>query len=271
MQLIPCFAAGNDLPASYFDWLALCVESMPAEELPAVELLRACNDFIHLSTLERRSAFKDGQPATADLIQKALDVDAGLEAWESSTSGKWTFEVGEGKLPPEACFHGQYHLYSDMWTARTWNHYRWARALSIQTVLRLLSDYPKSARPLIFAAKQQRCLSEVKRLAEDVMISIPSHYKHPILTLYQRDLITSEGGSGVGVSGVPATLHHLTVACSGPGVPQEHLDWAINMLDTIWGDMGIMQAKSLGGVLRKRRDAIQHPVDSVILKREPVY
>ena len=260
------------LPASYFGWVAAGTESMPEDEKPAGVLLPIITRFVHLSAYARSNVFGDGRRDSADLIEQALQLDAELERWEREATGKWVFTLHEDKeLPAKACFHGRYHVYADMWAARIWSHHRWARILVNQMILEFVDTYPTSGVRTVSAAQQSRCLAEIRRLARDVLISVPTHVKHPLLTADQRAKIQTHGGSGAGAAGVPATLFHLKVAACAPGVPREYWTWALSIMETVWGDMGMLQAKSLAEVLRAHQDALQRGSADGILKIEPVW
>ena len=245
---------------------------MPESERPASFLLGIITRFVHLSAFARRGVFSDGRPNSADLIEQALQLDAELEKWERGAAGKWVFTLhDDAKLPPEASFHGQYHIYADMWAARIWSHYRWARILVNQMILEFVDTYPMSSLRIVSAAQQSRCLEDIRRLAQDVLVSIPTHVKHPLLTADHRTIIQTHGGSGAGAAGVPATLFHLKVAACAPGVPHEYWKWALSIMETVWADMGMLQAKSLAEVLRAHQDALHRGTADGILKIEQAW
>lgn len=99
-------------------------------------------------------------------------------------------------------------------------------------------------------AKQQNILATIRRVARDLLVSIPTHYRHPRLERKHRDLIDkTSGGAGIGVAGVPNLLFQIQVAGSAPGVPRHYTAFARNMLETIFADTGMLQARGLAETL----------------------
>ncbi len=255
MQLVPSLYSGADLPPTYHEWVTLGSHGMAPHEQPATELLATISQFVCFSSQVRRYSLVDGEPKTTVVVREALQLDSELAAWEIATSGEWQFSTLEDdSLPPAACFGHRYHIYSDVWIARVWNYYRWARILVCQTILDSAEKYPLSIAGLVTAAQQQHLLVTIRRLAEDILVSIPSHWHHPAMSLAQREKVQSGGRSGTGATGVPATLFHLKTAGGGSGVPYEFWKWSVDLLDTVWAVMGMLQAKSLAEVLRAHRD-----------------
>ncbi len=137
-------------------------------------------------------------------------------------------------------------------------------------MLDFLHRYPTSARAIVSKAEEQKYSDRVKRLAEDILVSMPSHWKHPALSPSQRDKLHIYGAVGTGAQGVPATLFHLQTAAAAPGVSYELWKWSADVLDTVWANMGMLQAKTLGDALRTNRD-FRSREDEVrrIVKQEP--
>lgn len=211
------------------------------------------------------------------VIRQLLAVDSDLEQWEASQTGKWRYQVRRHPgLPPEAVFRNQYHRYSDVWTSRTWNHYRWARILANQTILELAERYPASAAAAAAAASASASVSPspspsppgqqgqqgrahhtiIRRLAVDVLTSAPTHYKHPRLTREHLDVVQTHGGAGAGAVGIPHLMFQLQVAACAPGVPRDVWRWALEFMETAWGELGMMHVRSLSDVLRSHRASL---------------
>lgn len=255
IQLVPSLYSGADLPPMYYEWVALGSHGMAPHEQPATELLATISRFVRLSSRVRRHSLVDGEPKTVAVVLEALQLDSELAAWETATGGEWQFSrLEDSDLPPAACFGRRYHIYSDVWIARVWNYYRWARILVGQTILESAQKYPLSVAGYVTATLQQHLLATIRRLAEDILVSIPSHWHHPALSPAQRDRVQSDGRTGTGATGVPATLFHLKTAGGAPGVPYEFWKWSVDALDTVWAVMGMRQAQSLVEVLRAHHD-----------------
>lgn len=100
------------------------------------------------------------------------------------------------------------------------------------------------------AAEQQKILATIRRVARDLLVSIPTHYRHPRLERKHRAYIDkTSGGAGIGVAGVPNLLFRIQVAGSAPGVPRHYTAFARNMLETIFADTGMLQARGLAETL----------------------
>jgi hypothetical protein len=276
-MFIPCQVAGVPLPSIFYESIALSnfkVGQYDPYDRPAKELTVTISRYVHLSAYVRRHTLGDGQKQTSLVIQQALQLDAQLEMWERSQEGKWRFGLlsGHPDLPTDAVFQGQLHTYTDQWIARVWNHYRWARILVNELLLDFVQRCPESSLPLISAAQQARCLHVTRRLVEDLLVSLPTHWRHPSLSEAQRRIIQeTSGGAGVGAAGIPSLLHQLKVAACAPAVPLEHWQWALGIMDAVWSEMGMLQARSLGEVMRAHRDKVKLEQPEGILRRAPHY
>lgn len=199
-------------------------------------------------------------------MQQLLAVDAEMDGWESSQEGKWKYEVvSSPDLPREAVFRGNYHRYSDVWASRIWNHFRWARLLTNQRILELAAESPRTAssagsKPPGIPFQEERVRETVRRLAVDVLTSVPTHYRHPRLSWEELDTVQTHGGAGSGAFGIPHLTFQLRVAACAPGVPYDVWRWALDILETVWAELGMLHAKSLAEVLRKHRDKLDREI-----------
>lgn len=270
--LIPCLKSGAPMPPNFFDPIRYAITSgfLPEDERPAVALIHTCARFASLNAATRSTAYIDRHDATADVMQKLLSIDDELDTWETSQQGKWLYEIHtDSSLPPEAVFRQTYHRYSDVWTSRIWNHFRWARLLTNQTLLGFVERYPVSAAGVVSLAQQDRCHETIRRMALDVLTSVPTHYKHPRLTYRHLDAIQTHGGAGAGAVGIPHLMFHLQVAACAPGVPLDMWTWAVDLMETAWGELGMLHAKSLAELARYHRAKLDEFMPKRILKIEP--
>ncbi|KAK3692946.1 hypothetical protein B0T22DRAFT_367393 [Podospora appendiculata] len=261
-QLIPCLSAGIALPDIFFDWVTLSENLATPQDKPAAELINTIARFVQLSAFVHSYALSDGRPKTADVMLDLLSLDAALDGWERrQVGGIWavsesTCEPGGFVFPPDGVFENTYHMYTDMWTARVWNHYRWSRNMVNQMLLDYADRYPTSSAPLISAAQQQRSLACVARLSRDALVSIPTHYRHPALKRVHREYFDkTKGGAGMGAAGIPTLLFQIKVPGCAPGVPMHYRLWAMRMLETIWADTGMLQAKAHAEEVRWKVDS----------------
>lgn len=181
----------------------------------------------------------------------------------------WTFAVEcddpADPFPAAAVFRGRFHAYSSMWTARVWNHYRWVRLSTAQMLLEAADRFPQSAAAAGIGAPAVRAAltAAVQRMAAATLASLPTHWRHPALRPAQRARINRKSsGAGIGAAGVPTLLFQIKSAACAPGTPHAHWAWALDVLDTIWRDTGMLQARALAGVVRAHGEAvypIYHP------------
>ena len=251
----PGAASGEGpLPGIFFDWIAMSGKMVSERDRPSAELITIILRFVQLSALVRSRPLVDGQPKTTEVIRQALEIDSQLDSWERRQEGLWavTEERVDGFFPPQAVFDGCYHVYADMFTARVWNHYRWARIMAAQMLLESVARFPASSAPLVPPAQQQLALDRARRLARDILVSIPSHYRHPALQPSHCDYFDrTKGGAVIGIAGIPTLLFEIKVAGCAPGIPRHFRTWALGILETVWADTGMFQAKALADLLRK--------------------
>ena len=124
-----------------------------------------------------------------------------------------------------------------------WDHYRWARILTNEAILELTNRFPESSVLLVSAARGRKCLAVNQMLAESILVSTPSHWCHPHLDGAEMTLVMPSDQAGSGAVGVPVMLHHLGIAACTPGVSTDTFDWAYQLVQSVWGDMGMLHAR----------------------------
>jgi hypothetical protein len=270
--------AGVSLPGTALEWIELSKQSLTPEDLPSAELLLTISRFLQLSANLKRQPLTKSRPVTKKLVSQLMLIDTKLAAWEmqqQKPGSKWVFTTEEAVFPPEAAFRNCFQVYpGGMWAARVWNHYRWARILANQTILELL-DANGTNDPSMGLGFRRGRLETIRRVADDLFASIPTHFRHPRLTRAHRDLLDQTcilppgAGGGIGSAGIPGTMLQLKVAASAPGIPTEYGDWALGVLDTVWAETGMLQARTLAGGLRgylEKRDVVK--IEMVEVKEE---
>ena len=261
------------LPPSFFDLLPLADRMAADVDRPSVELIHIISRLVQLSAFARSQPLQDGQPEVAAMIRKAVEIEEQLDLWEQGQDGIWivTEERADNFFPTDTVFEDSYHVYADMWTARVWKDYRWARIMVNQLLLECVDAFPATSLPLTPPARQQRSFEVIQRVARDTLVSIPTHYRHPGLELAHREHFDrTRGGAGIGAGGVPTLLFSIKVAGAAPGVPHGYWEWALRILETIWADTGMIQAKKLRELLARAKDGRRRRQSAIYIKRESV-
>lgn len=267
-QPVPSMAEGV-LPPAFIDFINLSTTMATPDDLPGVELVSIVTRFVQFSAFIRSRLLTDGRPETFGAIRKALELEEELDAWERRQEGPWTVtedRADPGYFPPDTVFEGCYHTYANMWTARAWTNYRFARILINQLLLESVDRFPSSTLSLVSPAQQRRSYDVIKRVARDTLVSIPTHYRHPKLDIAHREHFDkTKGGAGIGAAQIPTLLFQLKVAGAAPGVPDSYWAWALAMTRTIWADTGMLQAQRLSDLLAKVKEP---PRETVFIKWE---
>lgn len=264
--------SGTTVPSSLHDILNFSSGHRNPIDAPALDLGRLITEFVDLSAYVKNHILSDGRPAAATTLKKMLDLDDQLLNWTKSLPNVWRFSVRhEDGLPRDAVFEGEWHVYRDIWVARIWAHYRWTRTLLQQMVLGLIDSCPTSSLPLVSAAERQDRLDLVCQLSRDTLVSTPVFWRHPLLADKHLMQVEQIGGGGSGAAGVPVLVFQLQTAACAPGVPVSHWEWASSILECIWGDMGMIHAKSMREAMIGYRDKLQqYSADSILTPISPM-
>lgn len=249
------------MPQTAVEWIVRSKASFPPHELSSAELLLILCCFLRLSASLHGQPPTSDSPRTTKLMSNAMMIEEKLAAWEEQNrqaGGPWAYTTEEAALSPECAFGNRYQVYmKGMPSARIWNHYRWARILVNQTLIEL-GDMTQTLDP----RDRDRHLETIRRMVDDLLVSVPTHYRHPRLTQAQRAMIdrtckirnTGLGTGGIGAAGLASLTVQLKVAGKAAGVPREYRQWAHRMLETVWCETGMLQAKMLADELRAHLD-----------------
>ncbi|KAK7403612.1 hypothetical protein QQX98_010624 [Neonectria punicea] len=254
---IPACISNTPLPEPFYEWAAFSSSLLDPEDRPATGLGLMMARFIQISAYIEIHVLSDGRPNTTSILQQLLDLDAEFVEWEQTLGVTWLYRTEKANdLPPTAVFQGQYHVYYDMWAARMWGHYRWARILVNQAIVNFVNNNPLSSLPLISATEHDRRFKIIRELARDVLMSTPSHWRHPLLDDRSTVPVDKPGGAGSGSAGIPIVLFQIKLAACAPGVPAEYWDWVYGVMECIWSDLGMLHAKSMMETMRAHKDAL---------------
>ncbi|KAI0014183.1 hypothetical protein F4779DRAFT_624892 [Xylariaceae sp. FL0662B] len=268
-MFIPCQTTSAALPPAFFDALNVCRDLLHGTpEVCSVDLALTTARFLQISAITERTVLYDERPVTNDIIQQLLLLDAAFESLEDPLFEAYPYSEERGDYPPAAVFRGRWHAYGVVWGVRMWNHYRWARILVNQTLVKFTTRYPVSSHRYISPAQRGRCYSTMRRLAEDILISTPATWHHPILDSETAKKMEVVGPGGAGAVGLPSLLWQLVVAGCAPGVPPEFWDWAHDVLQVVWKDMGMQHASVLAEIMEKHQSAMEKEAINHLLKVE---
>ncbi|KAM5345550.1 hypothetical protein ACJ41O_011411 [Fusarium nematophilum] len=265
---IPAQMSATPLPTPLYEWIAFGGSLLEPSDRPATDLGMLICRFIQTSTYIQTHVFRDGRPHTTSTLQQLLDIDASFAEWDNKLGPTWRYHTEKAdQLPSAAVFEGEYHVYYDMFLARMWGHYRWGRILLNQTIVELVQSYPLSSSSLVPTTECDRRLEIIRTIAREMLVSTPSHWRHPLLSDKSAVPVERIGGAGSGSAGIPILLFQLKVAACAPGVPETYWNWVLGVMECIWSDMGILHAKSMMDAMVAHRDSINSAAAEHGLKR----
>lgn len=246
------------LPSAFFEVLNHCKELLEGSpEVISVEVALATADVVRLSSALHKTAYADGREPISAVLQELLALQDKFDRMEDFLHEAYPFREHQGSdHPPSALFRGRWHTYGEIWAARIWNHYRWARIVLSEMVVRSMVDYPVSGRRFFSAAHCARTLATIQRMAEDTLVSTPAHWHHPVLDKVAARKLGAPGQGGSGAAGVPTLMWHLKIAGCATGVSQELWDWSYAVMQVVWRDMGMQHAIAIADVMEKERAAL---------------
>jgi hypothetical protein len=246
------------LPAGFFECLKLCKGLLEGcIESCAVDLAFVISHLLQLLLDADRATSLDGQPETDEVIQQFLALETEFDRIDGQLQAAYPFTEHQTNEPSAALFRGKWHSYTEIWGARIWNHFRWARLLLGEYIIRFTIDYPRSSARYIPPSHKVRCYSTIEKIAEDMLISTPSHWHHPVLDKATAKRYEAPGQGGAGAAGLPSLLWHLKVSACAPNVPPDLWDWAYDILQVVWRNMGMQHAQALAEVMEEHRKTLQ--------------
>ncbi|TRX89581.1 hypothetical protein FHL15_009490 [Xylaria flabelliformis] len=257
-MFIPTQMTDTPLPPGFFECLKLCKMLLQdCIESCAVDLAFATARLLQLLLTADRATSLDDQQETDNLIQQFLAVETVFERIERQLRAAYPFVENRSEQPSPALFRSKWHSYSEIWGARIWNHYRWARILLGESIIRFTIEYPRSSARYISPPHKVQCYATIERIAEEMLVSTPSHWHHPVLDDATARKYEAPGQGGAGAAGLPTLLWHLKVSGCAPNVPPEFWDWAYDILQVVWKNMGMQHAQALAEVMDEHRKSLQ--------------
>ncbi|KAI8628614.1 hypothetical protein F5Y19DRAFT_107371 [Xylariaceae sp. FL1651] len=253
-MFIPSQMTDIPLPPGFFECLDICKQLLQDSiESCAVDLAIAISCLLPLLAAADKMTYVDGRPTTDALIQQFLAVETMFDRVERQLQEAYPFVEHKDDQPSPAVFRGKWHRYTELWGARIWNHFRWGRLLLEEKIIMFTISCPRSSARYIPPSHKAKCYSIVENTAEAVLISTPSHWHHPLLDDDAARKYEAPGQGGAGAAGLPTLLWHLKVAGCAPNIPLEFWDWAYDILQVVWKDMGMQHALALAEVMEEHR------------------
>ncbi|KAH8808494.1 hypothetical protein F5884DRAFT_753021 [Xylogone sp. PMI_703] len=183
-------------------------------------------------------------------ICEALSLEADLGAWFSSLPPHWKYPT-KSTMPEERDslinFNGEYHVYSDPWSSRIYNNYRWIRIMVNDIILTYLARIAPTSLSVDYSLVQQKSLAVIFSLATDTCISVISQY----YLAMDRTL----NSLGPQMNGIFLIIWPLMIAASGIGVSEDIAEFCIRNLEHIAMHDGVMRALTSVKVVKERRKA----------------
>lgn len=250
------------LPPAFYECIDLCKVLLEGtRESCCVDLATLIAQFVQLYATNEHTSFVDDELTTDGYLRQVLATAALFDDMEDQLMSAYPYLVNHSDdSEPRALFRGQWHTYNEIWGARIWNHFRWARILLNQILVEQADACPISASRCVSPAQRVRAYATIEKMAVDTMISTPSHWHHPVLHKSMARKYEASGQGSGGAVGLPSLLWHLTIASCAPNVPPDLWDWARDIMDVVWKDMGMQHALSLAEVMEQHRGRLAREV-----------
>ncbi|CAG8953200.1 hypothetical protein HYFRA_00003401 [Hymenoscyphus fraxineus] len=168
IALVNSISSNEPIPQPIREWPQQSFKNLDASEAPAVDLVRICSSVVYLDSFAKSNESIDPEI----LIAQARELETALENWEAELPSQWSFSTRPVADIGSDIYDGKAHMYTDLWTARTYNHYRWTRIRVNERLFRMLSEKKLDMMQDGHAKEQQKCLSTILRMAEDICCSI---------------------------------------------------------------------------------------------------
>jgi hypothetical protein len=193
------------------------------------------------------------------IIAALCDLDSEYTEWVSRCPAQFLYSTTTLKERSEEVFSDHYHMYSSLWTATVWNHYRCARILVNELLLDQLG-YVFQNPDICLGLWDNFCLYEnqvqlsngmLLQLSHDICSSVPF-----FMGLDGSSGDKSKRASPKAVSGNLLLWPLYTAACTGM-VSDIMRGWVAGRLRMISDVLGIRQAAPLAQSLGLQQDLLE--------------
>ncbi len=133
-------------------------------------------EFVHLviACCSLRADNKHRTMTPANVLHKALELDAELLAWAVNLPEHWRYHAVRASKSEDA-LEDHYHIYNNLWTANIWNCYRTVRMLINAIIAGSVDALPTSLSSDVHERDQSRLM--ICKLSRDVCASVPFHFR----------------------------------------------------------------------------------------------
>lgn len=188
------------------------------------------------------------------IISTAYELDCDLATWAKSCPLQYVYQTVNLTERVKEVFSDHYHIYSNVWIATTWNHYRCARLLVNEIILdqlgHLYETDPESplfvSHPCYAESQMLESNSTLMHLCGDICASVP----------YFLGVELQGEGS---IRQLPKAMYAnlliwpLYAAAATWLVSDVMMNWVAGRLEWIADVMGIRQAGAHAAFLRKKK------------------
>jgi hypothetical protein len=240
---------------------------------PAADLAKIVSRYTNLSAAVRNSSI-----ASDRIVKEALALERDFNDWQASLPEIWQFTTTKMTDRLEDTFNGvarklnnfwrilpspilpplstqealltphswRLDSYRDLWTARIWNNFRWARILVNELIVVHMAQLGSTCPVADEDTQRKRSLETISKMATDICSSVYSQfYKHAIAEARLNRVPP--------MSGCFLLLFPLSVAASALGVPEEVHNFTIRMLENLGNTLGIKQALTMVPLTKAQR------------------
>lgn len=187
------------------------------------------------------------------LLDRAWDIDAGLERWTESIPAHWEFiRRRDRSWTAEVAFEGRCDVYYDLQVASNWNCYRRTRLVLLECIVQAihaLRPLPRRGEnehgPDPYRHREREALHAIAAISLDMCASVPFHLgtrnlenndvRFPALDDPEAAAIHRQIAPLQGWSSIVLPLSRLV---KSKFIVQEQHDWAVSQYDRICAIVG---------------------------------
>lgn len=238
------------VPKAISEWSMAALEFETDEEAVATHLSEIAIKYCNLQAL--MSSHHDHSNSEY-LVASLCAIDAEYTDLLNKLPVSFIYNTVTLDEPSEDAFSDYYHVYSSVWTANVWNHYRCVRILVNEHILTLLTyilehpeEYASSCDK--FSSYKNQILTSRSRLLElahDICSSVPFFLGYIANQTEHRSQPPPKAVTG------NLLLWPLFIAARAPLVSSALREWVANRLRMISEVMGIRQAALLAYILKQ--------------------